>query len=361
MKLITSCMMGGNREAVSQGMLTSAANITDQFLLLHTGPSAETAVNLALARWPNSLVRYWDPGEAGVDCAVGRNICLLEAEKAGADWVLNLDTDEILVIPSTVDMRHVLETTQADVLLIRDYSGSYRKTKFFRTPIRGRYVVEPTADRSVGSHEYFMPAPGAVCSAVPGVFFFEHSKPKDVEDRRMAEIERSSRVQVEANPKGSRSWYYLGEALAYRQAYDEALFAFFMCFDVSDWPDEKWWSYYKAAWARMGQGRMASAIEYCRLGGIGQPTWPEFPWLAAVCAAKCGAWEQAVEFALEADDLAEDQRRDETNRTFFVNRTAWWEGPSDVLRRCYANIGDPEQARKYHEKFQAMVEERGRS
>jgi hypothetical protein len=354
-------MMGGNREHQSQGMLESAAPYTDQFLLLHTGPTAETAVNLALARWPNSMVRHWDPGDAGVDCAVGRNICLYDAQRAGADWVLNLDTDEVLHVPPTVNLRHVLETTDADVILIRDYGGNYRKTKFFRAPIKGTYQVEPTAGVDVGVHEYFQPLPGAVCKVLPGVFFWEHPKPREVEDRRMAEIERVSRLQVQANPAGSRSWYYLGEALAYRCAFDEALFAFFACFDVSDWQDEKWWCYYKAAWARMGQGRMASAIEYCRLGAIGQPTWPEFPWLAAVCAAKCEAWEQAVEFALEADALAEDQREHECGRTFFANRTAWWEGPSNTLRVCYAHLGEVELAKRYHDKFGQMVEERSRA
>lgn len=357
MKLLTSVLMGGDREDLSQDALRSAAQFTDRFLLIRTDHTADTAIAQALEEYPHAIVEQidWDGR-----CSTGRNEQARLARKYGADWLLTLDTDERLVVPAGYDLRERLAKTTVDVILVRDATGDYRKTKFFRMPARGEYKEEPTADCSPGTHEYYQPGPGEVVAVLGGCYFLEIPKSPEVQSVRMAGIEAACRKQIACNPSSARSWYYLGDALANQMKCDEALFAFVNCHSVSDWPDEKWWCLYRAAWVRMSQGMMASAVEYCRLGGIAQPTWPEFPWLAAVGCAKCSAWEQAIEFALEAEALGFEQRIREHSRNFFVNRTAWWEGPADVLRRCYANIGEVEKAKAAHARFLELEIERSK-
>lgn len=356
--IITAALMGGNREAVSQDMLRSAASFTDRFLLVNTGPSADKAVDKAVAEFGDKChVHYWHPLE-GICAAKGRNVCLQKAQELGATWVLNLDTDERFVMREGLPIREMLDKTIADCLLLWDSTGTYRKFKFFRTPIKGTFQVEPTTTGEPGVHEYFMAMPSAKLQILGGAHFVELPRPPEQAAERMRGIERVSRLQVAENPKSSRSWYYLGETLAYRGAYEEALFALFNCYSTSDWVDERDWCLYKAAWASMGQGRMASAVEYCRLGAKAQPSWPEFPWLAAVACAKCSSWKEAIAFAEEAEALGSVQRQCQQTRMFFVNQDAWWEGPANVLRIAHANLNNVAEAKEAHERYLKLVEER---
>ena len=357
MKLATCALMGGNREAVSQEMLRSASTITDFFVLMNTGESADKACEQACNEFPDAYVSIWSPQGQEL-CVSGRNQCLRDAQILGADWALLLDTDERLHWRAELNIRATLESTDADIVLVRDDKGNYRKTKFFRLPAKGQWQTEQTDPPGGGSHEYFKQDEGSIVKVLHGCWFTELERDEDEQAKRMAAIEANCRDQVRTNPKSARSWYYLGEALGYNGKPDEALFALFNCYGCSDWQSEQDWCLYLAANIRMNQGQFRAAIEYCRLGGLAQPSWPEFPWLAAVCAAKGGAFEQAVAFADEAEALGPEQRANECQRDFFVNRLAWFEGPAGVSRVAHANLGHVAAALAASERYDALKEQR---
>src|SRR5574343_401843 len=108
--IITSALMGGDREAISQDMLRSASSFTDLFLLVHTGPSADKAIAQAISEFGDKCVVHYDHTQPFC-CTRLRNVCLTKAQELGATWVLNLDTDERFVQRDGRDLRQLLAST----------------------------------------------------------------------------------------------------------------------------------------------------------------------------------------------------------------------------------------------------------
>jgi tetratricopeptide (TPR) repeat protein len=337
---IISITLTGNNHDIIGDALRSVVDWVDWLLVIDTGISDAT---LAIAReiaGNKLLVREFPWGD---DFAAG-NFALTAAAETGANWAVGLDSDERLN-RGGVDVRSQLAAAEADVLHVAHANGTYAKERFFRLPVRGRYVG-PT-------HEAFISDEGFV-GTLEGVRFDELTKSEEGY-RRKAERDVAILTRYTAeHPDDPRWFYYLGDSLAGLGRHDEAIAAFRACASIDGWDEEGAWALYRAAECLLKLDRPEEAVEACAAGMARHAGLAELPWLAAYASWHAGTPAQAVYWARQAIALGHFAGAGgSVPRSGFCHPPALWEGPYDVLRfalRCLGdNTGADEAERLFHE------------
>ena len=193
---IVSTTLTGNSHDIIGDALRSVVDWVDWLLVIDTGITDDT---LAIAREiaGNKLLVREFPWQD--DFAAARNFALTAAAETGADWAVSLDSDERLD-RGGVDVRSRLAAAEADVLHVAHANGTYAKERFFRLPVRGRYVG-PT-------HEAFI-SDGGLAGTLEGIRFDELAKSEEVTDRRQSGMSLSSpaiRPSTRTTLAGSTIW-----------------------------------------------------------------------------------------------------------------------------------------------------------
>ena len=338
---IVSITLTGNSRDIIGDALRSVVDWVDWLLVIDTGVTDDT---LAIAReiaGNKLLVREFPWRD---DFAAARNFALTAAAETGADWAVGLDSDERLD-RGGVNVRSQLAAAKADVLHVAHVNGTYAKERYFRLPVRGRYVG-PT-------HEAFTLV-GGLAGTLEGIRFDEQAKSEEGY-RRKAERDVAILTRYTAqHPDDPRWFYYLGDSLSGLGRYDEAIAAFRTCASSDGWDEEGAWALYRAAECFLTLDRPVEAVEACAAGMARHAGLAELPWLAAYASWHAGTPAQAVYWARQAIALGHFAGAGgSVPRSGFRHPPALWEGPYDVLRFALRRVGDgagaDEAERLFHE------------
>ncbi len=200
-----------------------------------------------------------------------------------------LDDDERISAPGLVPgirpftVHDKLATSGRDVLLVEHESGMYSKEKFFRIPVKGRFVG-PT-------HEAFI-TEGGSRGTISGVTFTEIDK---TPEQYQAKLERDNRIlerHIRENPTDPRWWYYWGDTLEAMGDQDGAYDAFERCYELDGWDEESAWAAWRNAKMLSGKNLHDMAIKWCMFGIRRHAGMGELYWLAAYSFYQLGKYHQ---------------------------------------------------------------------
>src|SRR5215213_1444881 len=325
--IVSTTLTRNNRDIISDA-LRSVVDWVDWLLVIDTGVTDDT---LSIAREIAGNKLLVRPFPWRDDFAAARNFALTAAAETGANWAVGLDSDERLN-RGGVDVRSQLAAAEADVLHVAHANDTYAKERFFRLPVRGRYVG-PT-------HEAFNSDAGPT-GTLEGVRFDELAKSEEVY-RRKAERDVAILTRYTAeHPDDPRWFYYLGDSLAGLGRYDEAITAFRTCASLDGWDEEGAWALYRAAECFLKLDRPVEAVAACAAGMARHAGLAELPWLAAYASWHAGTPAQAVYWARLAITWGHFAGAGgSVPRSGFRHPPALWEGPYDVLRFALRRVGD---------------------
>lgn len=282
MKILGLMMIGPDQDEMAKEAMASAEGLVDQWVVEYPGQITDFAENR---------------NELFVTAAL-----YIGPLEDGPYWALMLDTDERLIW--TDDVKNVLESTTADVLMVEHESGSYEKERFFRLPVRGHYVG-PT-------HEAFITDEGAIrTTPIMPMRFTEI--PKTPEQYR-AKAERDQRIleaYTKAHPKDPRWWYYLGDTYVGLGETSKAKQAFWECQILDGWDEECAWANYRIATIEYEEKLYSRALGSAGMALERRADLPEAAWLAGLCRYYQGDYADAYcwgRMALTLLDIA-DQRK----------------------------------------------------
>jgi hypothetical protein len=343
-KICRCVLAGGNREKVGPESLKSSDAFADHTLLVRTDETADALVGIARDTYPADrlIVVPYPKGE--FLCAVGRNLCLDEAHKLGADWALLQDTD-IRLSGSADGLREFLAKTNAPVVSFLTSPEKVAKAMLWRLPRQGYFDDEP--------HEWYrgLPEPPTV---FPGVLVHEVQRTPDEWAERGRQVAAKLEPQVKADPTDWRKTWYLAEAYRDSGQADRAVNAYWICFrllgEQGDW----------AAWClwRVACLLLDSQPEKAMLAAVrGQqllPDWPEFWWLAGVAADRFGQPELAERYACEAARLGPAGRK--AHRPIWSYRPAAYHAPYNVLEWACRSLGLPKLADQHRWQHDRLLE-----
>lgn len=282
--------------------------------------------------------------DSSLNMAGMRNAGLAEAERLGMDWAVQLDTDERINL-NGCDIRHALCRSSADVLLVLSDNGLFQRERFFRLPA-GRYTM--------GVHESYDPE--ARCEVLAGARFHELPKTQEQIERRLANDLPGLLRQIEDDPGNARWVYYLGSTYEHLHEYSQAVGAYKRCAGMPGPQEQRAWACFRGAVCLEHLGDCSEALALCAEGLRYCPGVGELPWLAGVLSLRLAGeerdeqaqtelvvnainWSQMA-LTLSAGSLAEQRR------TGFRSPQGLFEGPFEVLERCWRALGNGQVADK---------------
>lgn len=344
--LVSVTLAGKGTEDMVADALRSVIDQVDTCLLIDTGiGEAGVAVAREVAgerlrvrtlAWPN-------------DFAAARNAALQFAAESGAQWAITLDTDERLHFGDTNLRRH-LSSFEHDVLSVASSSGTYAKPRIFRLPATGAWVG--------ATHEYF-DRRSSTEGTLPGATFHEIEKSAD---RLRAKLTRDVGILIAMTgrePREARWWYYLGDTYSNLGDHAQAIAAFDRCASLDGWHEEAAWARYREAECWLALGLPARAVERCAAGLARYPGMAELAWLAGFASWTARRYEDAVRWAELAIVHGETGTSGAARRRIgFRNPAALNEGPYDILRFAWRELGNAEAASEAERRYQEIRSER---
>jgi tetratricopeptide (TPR) repeat protein len=342
-RTLASLTLTGNSEQLIGDALASARDWVDACIVIDTGVtdrSLELARSIAGRKYIGSGFPWID------DFAAARNFALELARRCGFAWAVMLDTDERIDLRGQ-DICPLLRQTGADVLLVEDASGAYAKERFFRLPVRGRYIG-PT-------HECYVMDAGRR-EQLAGPRFVEIAKSAEEYLRKFARDAHILERYTAEHPDDPRWFYYLGDSLQNLQRYPEAIAAYSSCASLPGWDEQAAWARYRAAECWLKLGDPERAVQSCTLGLARHAGIAELPWLAAYASWTAGNFHQAIAWArlsAAAGNFRGAGRG--VPRYGFRTPHALYEGPYDVLRFALRAIGDEAGADEADQLYQAAA------
>lgn len=339
MKLASTTLTGNSANIIGEA-LQSVVDWVDVCLVIDTGVSDETLRIAADVAGAKCVVRRFDWIQ---DFSAARNFALRAAQELGANWSITVDTDERIQLGGE-DLRAVLETVSADVLMMYDQARTYTKERCFRLPARA-WFEGPTHESFPGYRVGIHTLPRATFRELPkSPAALRHKFERDAEV-----LARHTR----AHPSEPRWFYYLGESLANLGRPNEALQAYDACAQLRGWNEESAWACFRAAECLCKLERYTEAVEHCARGLARHAGIAELAWLAAFACYRRGDPAQAVYWAQLALVFGlHEGKGSSVPRISFRNPSALHEGPYDILRFAYRDLGDTAAADAAEKSYQ---------
>jgi hypothetical protein len=318
-----------------------SAPFVQHWVLVDTGTATENIAAIRKA-YPDKV--YHLRKHPWTLCSEGRTYCLKQAQDLrGVDWIMLLDTDETLEL-NGLDIVEFLNQTKANVVLVWEAKGGYRKPKFFRTPVKGVWEGDP--------HEQYSALLNESVTA-PKIRFRDAEKSPEQLQKNALAILAQLEKRLETEPDNPRVRYYLGDTLRGLEQYDRAVENFLICTALTDWREEMIWCYYLAGWCRLRQGRHFEAARIAAQISAGAEDFPELPWLIALCYFDAGHWEKAIEAATHCASMGGHRERNG-----WAHPEAWWEAPWELIRDANWNLGRMKEAKQAEAEYARLKEER---
>lgn len=343
--ILASTTITSSRRDLIGDALRSVAGWVDLCVLLDLGIQDDTVeVARSIVGDKLRVVPYSGPSTT----ADWRNAAMDAAHALGADWAVTLDTDERLHNDCS-DLRGILERSEAPLLLAYDNDHVYFKERFFRLPLEVRFrghCHERTPD--IGFH------------VIPGVTFHELPKSPTAQAQKFEFIIRESQAAIDAGTADAVDWYYLGDALAGLDRFEEALEAF-EAFQVRcpGNASGQAWGAFRAALCLDAIGEHREALEACARGLTYHAGASELAWYAAIQALKLHRPDQAVFWArMAVPNGKADGIGGQIKRHFFQNPKGQWEGPYEVLAAAWQLLGGHALATDYAKRARKALKKR---
>ena len=270
-------------------------------------------------------------------CGEWRNAGMRLAQDLGFDWAVTLDTDERLHVKAGWDIRKALEMVrdQADVIFARDSQDRYPKERIFKLPTQNWFAGH--------AHEA-IPNIGQMVN-LPGLTFSELPKSMEKIKANCEFIRREKLRELAEDDSTPRNWYYLGDALDVLGEAEEAIVAFQNCAERTTWDAEGAWANLRTALCARKLKDTKRALEYCARGLVYHPGYAELAWLAAVICAESGQWHHAIYWARMA--MINGKPEIDIHHSSHCLPFGVWEGPYEILRDAYRNLGNQAEADKW--------------
>lgn len=337
---LASTTLTGNNASIIGDALRSVVDWVDVCLVIDTGVTDETLRVAGEVAGAKLVVKRFEWVQ---DFAAARNFALHAAHELGASWSITVDTDERIQLNGE-DLRALLASVSEDVLMMYDETRTYTKERCFRLPARASFEG-PT-------HESFPGYRVGVRTLELATF---RELPKSPAALR-AKFERDVSIltrHTHEHPKDPRWFYYLGESLANLGQPEAAVQAYDTCAGLRGWNEESAWACYRAAECLCGLGRHVEAVERCAIGLARHAGIAELAWLAAFARYRSGDPAQAAYWAQLALVFGLHAGKGETvPRIGFRNPVALYEGPHDILRFAYRDLGDTAAADAAEKSYQ---------
>jgi len=354
MQIVSTTLVGPGAWKTLRVALESVAPCVDRVIVLDTTGGAESqqieeqareaaADKLQIVAWP-WIGDFGAARQAALDAAA-------EALGPAGGWCLWIDSDEWFSIRGGRDLRAEILATDGPSLYLAHESGSYAQPRAIRLPCAARWE---------GRVHEAIPLAGPIASSA--VFGEWERSPE--EWRARAERDRDVLIDMTCEkPNEGRWFYYLGDACAILERWEEAVASWEECALRPGWNEKSAWACYRAAEVLTFKlDRHADAILFCSHGLALHAGIAELAWMAGLASWRAGAHEQAIYWSRLAlvhgvdgssarGPIALDRRRG-----FRVHKGISW-GPAEVLRAAYTALGDTagaEEAEREIERLKAL-------
>jgi hypothetical protein len=353
-RLLATILSGGNREALIGDAIRSAGFV-DGVLFIRTDHTADEAIRVGVAvceqlGLAHHVAIY--PHEK-FDTATARTFALQMAGELGYDWAATVDTDERLKLRDTTDgddLRRELDAVkEQNVVLANIESGDYPKERFFRLPAHGHWnyrVHEAYEDK-------------ANFAITGSVTFWETPKSLDEMNALQRHVMAVCLEEIEAGVNPGRHWMYYASTLCHFKRHIEAAEAFWRAAELSEMPEHKGWSYFRAATMCHAVNAHELAIIFATMGMRHFPAMPELSWACAyshwaIAKASSDAGELRVDSCMAALAMADEcvaigrqmtpdphkqLRHFMPIRTYLQAPFTSYEGPWQIRRACLGLLG----------------------
>jgi hypothetical protein len=324
MNLVATILAGPGCAPAIEGAVRSVIDWADQVVVIDTADHYQTGALDFLRPILGGKGIYHCFGWTG-SFADARNAALAVAYTVGGDWAVTCDVDERLVLHGE-PVRQFLEMTPCDTLMVTQADGTYAKERFFRLPATGEWVGD--------THEFFDRI--GKRGTLPQMRFTELSKTEEQLQAKHARDLNALREMICAEPAEARWHYYFGQTKQALGDLSGAISAYRKCAGLTTWHEQGAWAMYKATecWDHLGDH--AAMKKYALDGLLILPT-PELAWVAGLACYRLSQLGSAIAWSRVAIEWAGDQS---VARDGFREPKAWAEGPYDVLRHAYRDLGN---------------------
>ena len=332
-KLVSTTLTGSNENDIGDA-LKSVVDHVDGCIVINTGVKDKTLeIAKDIAGDKLKVFEYeWDNNFANA-----RNFSLKMAEDEGATHALTLDTDERLVIHK--DLRDGIEySSDTDVFLAYTDSGSYAKERIIRLPLKsGSKWTGPT-------HECFTGLRLMKKLVRPELLVFsELTKNSEQGNHKFTrDVEILEKYIKEGNNKESRWFFYLGESYRNLGKFLESMTAYRNCIRLSDWDEERGWSYYCIALCYTKMKKYDDAVDACMQGMTHYSGMAELLWLAGWNRYQQQRYRDSLFFAELAKSLNKNSDvYKKFPRSGFRLADAYMGLPHNLAKYAWAKLGYP--------------------
>lgn len=330
MKLCSITVTSSTKESIIADCMRSVA-FCDMNLIVHMVPvdqgyqddrTLEIARSIAGSRYRQIDV----PMYPGNTIEVFRNAGLDEATRLGADWAVQCDTDDRIVL-NGVDIKKTLERVDANIMGMTVYAmdGETDRALIFRLPTIGKYEN--------GIHEDFSIP---ITHAIERVRYQSIPKtPEQLKARSRLDLE-GLKAQWDKEPNNPRWPYYAGIAAENLELWESAVSYHQSAADICDDPGFYGWLYFRMA--LILNDRMespASAMDKCMSGMKRCAMIPELPLMAGMCCYAMGDYANSEMWAKMALAHTWTKRLPTNQRMGPKSIGAYFEGPYLMLAHVY--------------------------
>jgi tetratricopeptide (TPR) repeat protein len=345
--MLLATILSGNNSPIIVPAIQSVVDWVDGIVLVDTGIT-DDSITLAQEIVGSKLKVVTYPWKN--DFAAARNFSLQTAAEQGATWAVTIDTDERLHFPGFKNAAKLLQTLNSNpntlTWMIPYNQHGYAKERFIRIPAAKLHWAGRT-------HEALMGAAGHERAILHGCYFTELNK---TADQFRYKLERDLAILLEETrdkPTNARWWYYLGQTYDGLKQFAEASTAFERCARLDGWDEEAAWSCFKGAQCHNHLQRFKQGLELCTYGLSRRPDFPELAWLAGYCCYRLGHFRKAITWENMAIHMGHfDGEGIGKERVSFRYLPGWYEGPYDVLRWSYKQLGNEVARQQAEEKYQ---------
>ena len=333
MSLVSTTLAGPRAEQGLQRALESIAPHVDRCIVLDTAREPRAALTECLgAAADKTIVEHWPWRD---DFGAARNAALEAATKRGATWAVHVDDDEWIEAGADV-LARVMRSVDEKAFHMFNGTRQYLQPRVIRLPCaqqwRGRVHEAIEVKGPALEHARFCEEPKTPWQA----------RKKAIRDEIML------RRLVEEEPETPRWRYYLAEAVATQERWQEAVDLFVSRAQMNGWSEE-------AAWACARAGEILSlrlhrhddALELFAAGMARHAGVAELPWQAAMACARKADMQQAAYWA----ELAKVHGARGAAGSMALNHRVLWrvpkalcEGPDELLAHVYRALGMEERA-----------------
>ena len=282
---VVSTTITNSREDVIGAALSAIKDEVDECHVIDTGATDRT-MGIAREVLGDKLVEHQFQWTGSFSDA--RNFALKCAEEAGADWAVQVDTDDCLTVPALREFLEKRVPADVNAVMIPHVSKTFGHPRCLRTG-RGMVWTMPV-------HEYVNYAKYV---DAPQEWYWQcQDRPTENVREKYHSYRRILIEWTEQNPTDGRGWYYLGDTYSIladsdasvprEQNLEKSMGCFRNCAQHSEWKEQAAWACFRLAKILGNLDRLVECERACVEGITKRPDMAELYWAAGVARFHMG-------------------------------------------------------------------------